>query len=1001
MIARQLSALVLSLLLMMTGEPACAAVGAGDSTDLSGELPRIPATEPDRALATFQTLPGLRLELVAAEPLVRDPVALSFDERGRLYVVEMCDYSEQDKDFLGVIRRLEDTDNDGRFDKSIVFADKFSWPTAVICYGGGVFVGAAPDIWFLKDTDGDGQADERRRVLTGFERSNVQGLLNSFNWGLDNRIHGATSSSGGSVRPLAGQGDSARPVPLRGRDFAFDPRTFAIEATSGGAQHGLSFDDWGRKFVCSNSDHIQLVMFEDRYAARNPHVSAPGARLSIAADGPQAEVYRISPVEPWRIVRTRLRVAGAVPGPVEGGGRAAGYFTSATGVTIYRGDALPAPFHGNAIIGDVGSNVVHRKAIEPRGVELVARRVDENRELLASTDIWFRPAQFANAPDGALYIADVYREVIEHPASLPPVIKQHLDLTSGRDRGRIYRLVPEGFRQPPAARLDEKGTAELVALLESANGWQRDTVARLIHERQDAAAAGPLAKLANESKSPLARMHALYALAGLKALAPETLLARLADEHPRVREHAVRLSEPLLKGTAGKGAAALRTKLVALADDDDARVRYQLAFTAGELPIAERNAALARIATRDADDRWARFAILTSVEDDAGPFFATLARDGRFRRAPGSQTLLVELADLIARSGSPQATEPALRAIDELSATDERAAIGCLLALARASSIDAVRQRIGELKLSDLNDRLERAVERAQVDLRNQELGVAERAGALDALELADAATRLDAAVALLSPREPQELQLAALQALAGATGAEVADAIIEGWPQLAPTVRTAAVELLFARANRLPKVLDAVEQERIRPADIEPARQALLLKNGDAGLRSRAEKLFAASRSQARAEIVERYRPALKLAGDAAAGREVFRKNCAACHKLEGAGHEIGPNLATIKNRGAEAILTNVLDPNREVNPQYLNYLLVTDDGRSVTGMIKSESAASITLVRGDEQSDTVLRSEVEALQSTGLSLMPEGLEQQIDPPALANLIAYLLSIK
>ena len=241
--------------------------------DYSAELPRVAPVSPANAVGTFQIEPGFRIELAAAEPLVRDPVAMSFDERGRLYVVEMCDYSEQDHDFLGAIRVLEDTDEDGRFDKSTSFADKFSWPTAVICYGGGVFVGAAPDIWFVKDQDGDGRADERRKVFTGFGRNNVQGLLNSFNWGLDNRIYGATSSSGAEVRPTEGH-NTPKSLSLHGRDFAFDPRTLEITAESGGAQHGLTFDDWGRKFVCSNSDHIQLVMFEDRYAAQSLSRSA-------------------------------------------------------------------------------------------------------------------------------------------------------------------------------------------------------------------------------------------------------------------------------------------------------------------------------------------------------------------------------------------------------------------------------------------------------------------------------------------------------------------------------------------------------------------------------------------------------------------------------------------------------------------------------------------------------------------------------------------------------
>ena len=359
------------------------------TVDFSAELPRIPALEPDQAMKSFQTLPGYAIEQTAHEPLVTDPVAMSFDEDGRLYVVEMRDYSELDQAVLGRIRLLEDTDNDGRFDKSTIFAEKLSWPTAILCYDGGVFVGAAPDVYYIKDTDGDLKADERKTVFTGFERSNVQGLINSFRWGLDNRIHGATSTSGGIVSRPDRPDQPA--VNLRGRDFSFDPKTLDLRPESGGAQHGMSFDDWGRKFDCSNSNHAQAVLFDDRYLARNPFLAASGPRVSIAEDGGQAPVFRTSPVEPWRIVRTRLRASGQVVGVVEGGGKPAGYFTGATGITIYRGDAFPEQDRGLAIIGDVGSNIVHRKRIIPDGVGFKAVRIDEDKELLTSSDIWFRP----------------------------------------------------------------------------------------------------------------------------------------------------------------------------------------------------------------------------------------------------------------------------------------------------------------------------------------------------------------------------------------------------------------------------------------------------------------------------------------------------------------------------------------------------------------------------------------------------------------------------------
>ncbi|MCG8653891.1 MAG: cytochrome C, partial [Pirellulales bacterium] len=349
----------------------CLSWNVVDGQDFANELPRIPATEPAQALKTFAVADGFRMEQVAAEPLIGSPVAIQWDAQGRMYVCEMRGYSENRDDRISSIARLEDTDGDGIYDRRTDFAEGLFWPTAIFPYDGGLFVGDAPDLFYLKDTDGDGTADLRRPVLTGFGTSNVQGLMNSFRWGLDNRIHVACSSTGGVIR----KSNQTEGVNVRGRDLAFDPETFDFQLTSGAAQHGMCFDDWGRKFVSSNSDHIQQVMYEEHDIARNPYFRPPPARKSIAADGPQAEVFRASPVEPWRIVRTRLRVAGTVPGPIEGGGRAAGYFTGATGVTIYRGDAWPAQWQGLAIVGDVGSNLVHRKRLHPNGLEFVARRI--------------------------------------------------------------------------------------------------------------------------------------------------------------------------------------------------------------------------------------------------------------------------------------------------------------------------------------------------------------------------------------------------------------------------------------------------------------------------------------------------------------------------------------------------------------------------------------------------------------------------------------------------
>ena len=962
--------------------------------DYSDELPRIEANSPEQSHKLLHALPGFEIQLAACEPQVVDPIACSFDERGRLYVICMRDYSEQEHDQLGEVRLLEDADNDGVYERSTIFIDKLSWPTAIICYDGGVFVGAPPHIYYLKDTNGDGRADHNEIVFTGFGRGNVQGLLNSFRWGLDNRIHGATSSSGATVtRP----GVDAPPVVLKGRDFAFDPRTLKLEPTSGGAQHGLDFDAWGRKFVCSNSSHLEMVFFEDRYLERNPAVAAPSPRKLIAVDGGQAEVFRRSPVEPWRIVRTRLRVAGTVRGAVEGGGRAAGYFTGATGVTIYRGDAWPEEYRGQAFIGDVGSNIVHRKQLVPDGVGFKGVRVDEGREFLASEEIWFRPVQFAQAPDGTMYVLDMYREVIEHPKSIPPIIKQHLDLTSGRDRGRIWRVAPANYKQRPNPRMDEATAEELVQLLSHPNAWHRETAARLIYQRQAKEAVAPLRSLATSGEEPLGRMHALYALAGLGALDDKTVLAALADEHPRVREHAVRLAEPLASNEA------ITKRLLEMTGDDDLRVRYQVAFSLGELPVTpKRQAALAALARQDSADPWVRLAIYSSLGQGGGDVFTRLAGEIDYAASAGGRVFLGELARQIGTQGQQADVAAVVKAIEVLPAQRRTLAGHWVQQLAQGmkKSGPALRSQLSTVT-ADAGNLIDELLAAARKTAANERASLADRLAAVETLGLSDLATERKLLTSLLDTRQPQQVQSAALRTLSRFAGADVATVILSNWQGYSPAVRVQATEVLFARPERILALLDAIEAGEARPQDLEPARIQFLRQHKQANIRTRAEKLLADVQLARRQDVVEAYQSALTMAGDPARGKQVFTKTCAACHRVENQGHEIGPNLAAMRNRGPEAILLNVLDPNREVNPQYLNYVAITTDGRSVTGMIAAETATSVTLRRAENQSDTILRNDIDALQSSGLSIMPEGLEKDISPQAMADLIAYLLSLK
>lgn len=953
--------------------------------DYAQELPRIAPTAPADALKTFQVIDGFEMQMMASEPLVTDPVAMAYDEDGRLFVVEMRDYSEQDKEHLGVVRILVDTNQDGVFDDSRLFAEGLSWPTAICCANGGIFVAAAPDVFFLKDTNGDLKADEQSVVFTGFNRNNVQGLINSFHWGPDNRIYGSASTTGGTIT-FPKHPDRA-PVECRGRDFSFAPLTLDFRAETGGGQHGMSFDDWGHRFVSANSDHAQQIVFNDRYLSRFPLTTSAPARVSIAADGGQAPVFRISPVEPWRIVRTRLRASGLSKGIVEGGGRPAGYFTGATGITIYRGDAWAPELKGTAIIGDVGSNIIHRKRMTPSGVLWTADRMDPGKELVASTDIWFRPVQYANGPDGCLQIMDMYREVIEHPASLPPEIKRHLDLTSGRDRGRLYRLAPSGwkFRATPAmSRMDSK---DLVPFLEHPNSWHRETARRLLYERQDKTVVPLVRQLLKNSTLGQGRFECLCCLDGLHALTDADIATALHDKEPGVRERAIVAAEKFTSSIS------VFEELLSLVNDQNSRVLMQLAFSLGEFPVtSQRQAALKMILLKSGQDRWIRTASLSSLGPGTAEVMKQIATDSQADSAAVSM-ILPELADAVARSIQDDAGFEPLRSTVAALDREPQLQIRVL-----QSALNANRSLAGMTSWQELTAAL---ITKARTRLADSSATAEQRAAAVRTLSLSSWSQEKDSLLSTIDDVQNPPLQLEALDTIVSFPDADIAAELIHRYSQMTPAMSERSREFLMRRSAWTVQFLDAIGQGTLPLNTVLPSDLQRLADLPDEAVRSRAIKLLEKAGKSSRDDVLRAYQVALTLKGDREHGAEVFRKNCSICHQIGTVGHQVGPNLATMKNRGPEAILTNVLDPNREVNPAWRDYLAVTTEGTTHNGVLINESAGSLTLRRAEAKETTLLRTDIEALRDTGRSLMPEGLEKTVDTQAMADLIAWIMTLE
>lgn len=974
---------------------------------LEEELPRIPAVPLDKVQETFALQHGFQLELAAHEPQVISPVDACFDADGRMYVAEMRDYpfspevrpqcpEGRGKKEGGIVRLLEDTDADGKYDHSTVFLDKIEWPTSVCPYKGGVFVVAAPHVYYAKDTNGDGVADVREIVFSGFSRNNVQGLVNNMKWDLDNHIYFAGGMNGGTL--------SRREQPLGqlpgSQIIRFNPVQETLDFLSGGSQFGYSTDDWGHRFVCNNSNHIMEVIFPHHYLLRNPYLPVPEVTRSIAVEGAAAPVFRKSHPEPWRVVRTRRRAADPVfaknapPSELV----TTGFFTSATGVTIYRGSAYPPEFQGNVFVGDVGGNLVHRKTLTPAGAGFTAKRADADAEFLTSTDNWFRPANFVNAPDGTLFIMDVYRETIEHPISIPADIKAHLNLESGDDRGRIYRLVAPDMKRIIPPKLGSKPLLELVPELASPNSWNRETAQRLLWEAQDQTVVPAVRELALKSENPLGRLHALYTLSGLHALQPNDLISAFQDAHAGVREHALKLSDSLVNTSP-----ELAEKAISLADDPAFSVRWQLALTCGEIQSPAGVLGLARLAHRDLDQSDFRTAWLSSIAPHCGALFAELASDAEFRKQPGASQLLIQLAAVTGAHKDAQHAQSVLQAITHVAETDRPATAIWLTALGQA-----LAERGGSLGQllaapetpAETVQQMQRLFASAATTAADEALPDPERLTAVALLAVAAVDQAQPVLTELLTPRTSPALQAAAAQALARLNPPELTTILLENWRGYSPTLRRTVIDLLVRSTARLQSLLAAIAAGTIKSAELERDQKQLLLMHPQTEIRDLAKKLLGSDVVTNRTKVLEQFQTTLTLTGDKERGLMIFQKNCATCHQVGQLGKAVGPNLATVSNKSAADLLISILDPNREALPTYNSYTIVTEQGQILNGLIAAESATSVTLRRADGAQDVVLRANIDQFVSNGISLMPEGLEKDITPQQLADVIEFVRSI-
>lgn len=953
---------------------------------------------PEESQKRFVLPAGLRIELVASEPDVQSPVAMAFDEKGRLYVVEMRDYPngpEKGQPAEGRIVLLgADADSGGRFKKKAVFADQLLFANGVLPYNGGVIVTAAPHILFLKDTNGDGTADVTEKLYEGFATQNPQLRVSNPQLGLDGWIYVANGLRGGQIK-RSGKED-AKPIDISGRDFRFDPRHDRAEAITGMGQYGNTFDDWGNRFVCTNRHQWVHLALPEHYIRRNPYLATPPPHKDNQGPGGAARVYPIS-----RQVTTAAEHAGS--------------FTAACGVHVYRGDLLPKEYRGAIFTCEPTGNLVHQEILLPKGSTFTGRAARQGVEFLASTDEWFRPVFLTTGPDGALYVIDMYRKVIEHPEFMPKDLKNRPDLAEGKERGRIWRIVPEYYESQPFEdpKLNEKKSMVLAALkLNDANPWIRTTTQRLLLTRGDRDCEGDL-RHAIRSKpqdgdppeipfsDAQAGVLAAHILNYHQKLDPASVGRLLRHPHPRVREQGVRLAEQFLSK-----APELRALVFKLADDPDARLRFQVAFSLGEWDDDRILAPLARIALANVDDAGSRTAVASSVPTRAGALLATLFDAGIIKQ-PGTDRLQLvqELAALVGARQDPTEVVHTLQNTLKLTGKD---AAGWQMAV-RKGLADGMQRRGTQLSAfveklpkdqRGLLEKMDKLMDGTVALARDGKGDTAERLEAVAMLAHLDWKTAGTVLGNLAAEDPTPAVRLAAVRALAAFPNPEVAGLLVKPWATYPPAGRAAAVEALLAQPERTLAFLTELEAGRVKPEELDPLRRVQLQNHRRSDIRDRAKKLFAGLATPERKKVIEDYKAALTMAGDVRRGQEVFKKaTCVSCHRIGNLGADVGPSIADTRTKTLEQLLIDVLDPNAAIDANFVNYVVSLKDGRILTGLITGETASSITLKRGDNQGDTVLRQDLDTdgILSTGKSLMPEGLEKNFNVQELADLLAFL----
>jgi len=931
------------------------------------------------SVAAMATHPGWRTAIVAHEPVVIDPVAIRIDRHHRMWVVEMSDYPTGPKPGvapIGRVRLLEDRDHDGTYESATTFADSLLFPTGVQPWRDGAIVTLAGKIVWMRDEDGDGMAEHQEVWFEGFAEDNSQLRANHPVLGPDGMVYVAGGLRGGKVRAKSDRFDpGVGELDLRDSDFFFDPDGGRWGSVIGTSQFGTTIDDYGRRIGCSNRNPAMYTLLDESVIARDPLLTRRDAIFDIAQSGEASRVYPRA--EAWTTSNLH-----------------SGQFSAACGVAApgWLGDDDGAEF---LLVCEPTGYLVQRQRFRKDGAVWKTSRDENTNEFLASTDRWFRPVDIVAGPQNAVFVADMYRAVIEHPDWAPQELKNRPDTWDGNDRGRIWRVSQERETSQKATREPDPSGKPEVSWLGHSNPWVREIASQYFHEREGEEVAKTMRSvIADSSAPPTAVARAAHRLVAGDELDDASLQTLLGHEQPRLKVLGISLLTT---------SQTLHDRLEKLANDEDAAVRLAVAasLAASENATPEVINSIITI-TRLDGDQLAAEKVLGSVD---AKLLAKLCERSvgdmeletrlvrhwwtRWAIVSPDQSLAMLMAgpsdvSVTSKSATPKHQQRTVACFDGWLQGNAASGAGKL-------SQKAIAEILGPARLNALRGSASRTAVDPQVA---DEFRVWAIRGAAALGQLPEAFWQL------LEAEQSVEVRVAAASAWFANDSDAFCKWLDERLPELPPSIRARAIELVVSKPASTTWLLDRIESGQWRPSLVPPQVGTRLISHRDAAIGGRAKKLFATSSD--RAETIMRYAsvPAFQQVMDSAdshAGKRIFAQACAACHQIDGVGVNVGPDISDSRTKTPEALLTAVLDPNAAIDAAFLQYLALTTDGRVIDGLLSDDKPEGVTLRRQGGENVLVPRDELEKLQATGVSLMPDGFERLINENDMANLIAYL----